>query len=70
MNLINNFKELPKGYKRLLVFGSIIVPILSASIFCEYEEEWLGYLAISIIGYWILIFFGIWIYEGFKSDKK
>jgi fucose permease len=66
--MISKFKALPKGVQRAIIVASLIVPFIAGRIMDKYD--WVGVgLVICTPIYWVLIFAGIWIYEGFKTDK-
>ena len=72
MKLFTNFKNLGKGVKRLLIVASFILPFIMGGLMTEFnDEEWFGVsIIICMPIYWMLTFVGLWVYEGFKEDKK
>ncbi len=60
--IFQRFKPLPIGIKRLFYAGTI-VPFLLGIL----NHHQLGNMILFPIIYWILIFLGCWVYEGFKK---
>jgi uncharacterized RDD family membrane protein YckC len=64
-----------KGVFRLIVVGSGLIPII-ISIIVGITVQWENagtfflWLLLTILIYWIFIFIGLWIYDGFRTDKK
>jgi len=73
--LLSPFKILPKGFYRLIIVGSILLPLI-ISIVIEsnnrnsHGTEFLFFLVFGFLIYWILARVGIWIYQGFKEEEK
>jgi hypothetical protein len=69
--MISKFKALPKGVQRAIIVASLILPYIAGYIMDDtHKQEWfLIGLIICTPVYWVLTFAGIWIYEGFKTDK-
>ena len=78
--MISKFKALPKGVQRAIIVGSFTIPYICGMIGYSLlfsnqlvEIVFLGGLIAGLIVYtpiyWALVFAGIWIYEGFKSEK-
>lgn len=73
----NPLKVLSTGYRRLIIVCSFIIPLLfsyrlTRIIFGKHFifSEYLTSILMIVVLYWILVFAGIWIYKGFKSEKK
>jgi uncharacterized RDD family membrane protein YckC len=81
------FKDvLNKGYQRLLIAGSFILPLSigyisyrqSGRLIDGYEDlygyydenEFYSGLIFGMIGYWVIYLLVIWIYKGFKESKR
>ncbi|MEI2759100.1 MAG: hypothetical protein V9G42_06650 [Bacteroidia bacterium] len=73
-NFFGAFKTLPKGVYRLNIAASFILPLLVAMIGASLdngdEKTFLGLLIFGIPIYWILARIALWIFAGFKEDKK
>ena len=70
MNILKNFKDLQKGIKRAIIIGSILFTLLALKIM-NIEDQYIWGNAISyFLVYWVLAFAGLWIYAGFKEDRK
>lgn len=74
--MFKKFKELKTGVKRALIAGTLVgAPLIGYLVgyFLEYNhnvdgEEFWGYtIFLGIPIYWVLVFIGIWVYEGFKE---
>jgi len=74
-NHITRFKNLNKGFSRLIIVGSLIIPI-PISLLSDwklYSNMWFAlllYFVSTILLYWLIIFAGLWIYDGFKIEKN
>lgn len=71
--LIKKFKAIPSGYKRLIIVGSIILPLIIALIsyyFFLIDNHGIAvmrkYFSYGFMIYWVLTFIAIWVYDGFK----
>ncbi len=63
--LIVRYKQLPKGIKRLIIVGSIVIPTIIGCI-AEGFDDSLWEMAIMLFPiYWFCVFMGLWIYDGF-----
>lgn len=72
---LSAFRELPKGIYRLILVGSVLLPLIIGIIWESNEsysdgEYFFGSLFFGFLIYWILARIGVWIYQGFKEDKK
>lgn len=85
--IINYFFKnvLNKGYQRLLITGSFIIPLTVGYIWYKqggylfegnqnsndvYDvNNFYAGLSVGFIGYWIIYFVSVWIYKGFKESK-
>jgi len=69
--MIKYFKKLNSGIKRSLIVGNFIIALI-IWLLCEYydDNEFSEYIAGTTIIYWILVFSGLWIYQGFKKSKN
>ncbi|MBB6003677.1 hypothetical protein [Arcicella rosea] len=67
--MIPRFKALLKGVQRAIIVASLILPYIAGYIMGGEEEWFLVGLIICTPVYWVLTFAGIWIYEGFKTDR-
>jgi len=70
---IIKLKSLKKGIYRLIITLSIFLPLIVAIIAesnARYSDgkTFFGVLVLGIVIYWILIFVGIWINEGFEDE--
>ena len=68
--MINLFKSLNPGVKRLILIGAFTVPLF----FCEYRhgvtlEHVVAPYILFLSIYWIITFIALWIIEGFTSNK-
>lgn len=75
-------KRMHKGYLRLCIAGNLLLaPTVAIYLWAprkdfDYLPNWqrLGYfveyLVIVTAIYWVLIRFFLWIYDGFKKEKK
>ena len=66
--MISKFTALPKGVQRTIIVASFILPFIAGYIMHKYDWFLNGLIIFTPV-YWILIFAGIWVYEGFKADK-
>ena len=71
---MKNFKKLSTGVKRAIIAGTIPGAMIIASIIGaldSYSSDGVDFLAYSIIFgaplYWIIVFIGLWIYDGFSK---
>lgn len=73
-NFFTAFKILPKGWYRLNIAFSILLPLaLLLFIINEpnvYTENLVAACFWSFIIYWLLARIALWVYLGFKEDKK
>lgn len=72
---LSAFKELPKGFYRLILVGGFLIPLIIGIIFESGEsyshgEVFLTAILLSFIIYWILARVGVWIFQGFKEDRR
>jgi hypothetical protein len=72
---LSAFRELPKGIYRLILVGSILLPMIigiiqESNVQYSDGEYFFGSFFFGFIIYWILARVGVWIYQGFKEDKK
>lgn len=72
--LIQNFKNLKEGVRRSLLVGMVPGAFILGSIvgnlveYMMHVEDYFGYSIFAGLPiYWILVFTGIWIYEGFQK---
>jgi len=70
---ILKLKSLKKGIYRIIITLSIFLPLIVAIIAesnARYSdgETFFGVLILSLVIYWILVFVGLWIYEGFEDE--
>jgi|LakMenEpi03Aug12_release.lakeMendotaPanAssembly.Ray.scaffolds.fasta_scaffold2832182_1 membrane protein DedA with SNARE-associated domain len=74
--MIKVFKNLQKGIQRSIIVGAIIFTILLGGILNlsdrgRITDEFLLYIIIIALPTTVvLLFAGLWIYSGFKDDKK
>ena len=77
MKLLQPFKRLPQGYYRLIIVGWVVTPILSFMFLMTHSsglglaklDYYVTFFLFYFI-YYVLARFGVWIYEGFKNQKK
>ena len=67
---VATLKRLNKGIYRSIIAGSFILPLILAIIFFDgmYIEDFFSIFIGAMGVYWILLFVGLWIYEGFKFN--
>lgn len=69
--MLNNFKKLPTGVRRLLIVWTLIVPIIVTMLFADsfnfYGGDYLIFPLFFSIIYWFFVLLWIWVYDGFKS---
>jgi hypothetical protein len=69
--LFEDFKDLSTGIKRLIITLGILLPVL---VTIADNPNDVGYslftFIINSLMYWVVIFVIVWIYSGFKKDKK
>ena len=75
MNILKRFKLLSKGIRRLLIVGYGIFWILMLlgigdAIFHKVNDNETITWIILILGYWIVVFLIIWVYDGFKEKDN
>lgn len=74
-----------KGYLRLILVGSFILPLIVGLVLYfesgekrEYyggegivydDNQFFTGLFFGILCYWVIYFLSIWVYQGFKEDK-
>ncbi len=74
-NHIIRFKNLNKGFSRLIIVGSLLIPI-AISLLSDwklYTNMWFAlllYFVSTILLYWLIVFVGLWIYDGFIIEKN
>lgn len=65
--LLNDFKELPEGVKRLIYVGCVAIPLIIGII--TEGGYWIEVFIPYFLVYWVLIFVAQWVYKGFKESK-
>jgi hypothetical protein len=74
--MIKVFKNLPKGIQRSIIVGGVIFTLILGAIFNlsdrgRITDDYLLYVfIIALPTTVVLLFAGLWIYTGFKDDKK
>jgi uncharacterized RDD family membrane protein YckC len=74
-NPLNELKKLPTGIYRLLLVGWLILPLIVAFISGSAANDdeggtFLGALICSVVIYYIFVRLGIWVYFGFREEKR
>lgn len=72
MNTIyKQYREFGKGVKRSIIIGGFILPLIAGGIVTDCNGDWIQFSAVICYPiYWSLVFAGVWIYMGFKEDRK
>ncbi len=70
--MIKYFRKLNPGIKRIFIVGNLVIAIIIWLLFefYFYDNEFSEYILGTSIIYWVLIFSGLWIYQGFEKNKK
>lgn len=76
--MIKKFKKLKEGAKRAIIAGTLIgAPLLGVVFFLiegssidGADELISASLFFGVPAYWLMVFIGIWVYEGFKEEPK
>lgn len=74
--MTSKFKALAKGVQRAIIAGTLVGASIIGGVIGALNEytlsrdEFFGYsIFLGIPIYWACVFVGLWIYEGFKTDK-
>lgn len=68
--LIDKFRGLNTGLKRLLILCCPLVALLSELIIPKSDYYTMVTFVIAIPSYWIVVFLFMWIIEGFKEVEN
>ena len=65
--MINQFKQLNLGTKRLIVILSFLLPLIPALF---HELEFPFWCVGGIASIWLIVFIVLWIRDGYKQSKN
>lgn len=73
--MIKYFKSLNSGIKRSLIIGTFLGASIIGVLFAlddsyfYWEDFFISSVVIGIPVYWVIVFAGLWVYQGFKKNQ-